>query len=177
MALFDQWLERRRGFQLIWAIGMVFFAIARAARHIGALIGWNDAALPHLVPDRRCVHRRRGSASGTAYLLGKTRFGYMYAALVLLGGFLAFVARSRYPDAGSLPVLLLIAALVVALAIAVETYFQNERWPQIAALALVAGQRRGGVSSPSPCPSARAGSPSIRARMSRPETRSLAASG
>ena len=28
IALFDQWRERRRGFQLIWAIGMLFFAIA-----------------------------------------------------------------------------------------------------------------------------------------------------
>jgi hypothetical protein len=40
---------------------------------------------------------------------------------------------------GSWPILLLIAALVVGLAIAVESYFANERWPQIAALGLIAG--------------------------------------
>ncbi len=74
---------------------------------------------------------------GTAYLLGKTRFGYAYAALVLLGGMITFFARNRYPDVGTLAMLLLIAALVVALAVAVETYFQNERWPQIAALAVL----------------------------------------
>jgi hypothetical protein len=74
---------------------------------------------------------------GTAFLLGKTRYGYAYGALWLLGGLIVFFARNRYPDAGSLPILLLIAALVVGLAIAVETYFQNERWPRIAALAII----------------------------------------
>jgi hypothetical protein len=34
---------------------------------------------------------------------------------------------------------LFIAAAVVGLAIAIETYFQNERWPQIAALAVICG--------------------------------------
>jgi hypothetical protein len=70
-------------------------------------------------------------------LLGRTRFGYAYAALVLLGGLIVFAARNRYPDVGSLPILLLIAALVLGLAIAVETYFSNERWPQIAALGII----------------------------------------
>ena len=74
---------------------------------------------------------------GTALLLSKTRFGYAYAALVVLGGLIAFAARSRYPDAGTVPLLVLIGALVLAAAIAIETYFQNERWPAIATLGVV----------------------------------------
>jgi hypothetical protein len=136
IALLDQWLERRRGFQLIWAIGMVFFAIASASEAFGALAGWND-------PLYRTWYLTGAAWTaawlglGTAYLLGRTRYGFAYAALTLLGGLIAFAARSRYPDAGSVPVLVLIGALVIALAIAVETYFQNERWPQIAALGVI----------------------------------------
>jgi hypothetical protein len=137
LALFDQWLERRRGFQLIWAVGMLFFAIAAGCEAIGAMAGWNDALYrTWYLFGAVCTAGWLGL--GTAYLLGKTRFGFTYGALVLLGGLIVFAARNRYPDVATFAVLLLIAALIVALAIAVETYFQNERWPQIAALALVA---------------------------------------
>ena len=136
IALFDQWLERRRGFQLIWAIGMAFFAVAAACEALGALLGWNDL-LYRTWYLTGAVYTAGWLGLGTAYLLGRTRFGYTYGALLLFGGFIAFAARNRYPDVATFAILLLIAALVIALAIAVETYFQNERWPQIAALALV----------------------------------------
>ena len=136
IALFDQWLERRKGFQLVWGAGMLFFAVASGSEAIGALLGWNDAVYRTWYLTG-AVWTAAWLGLGTALLLGKTRFGYAYAALVLLGGLITFVARNRYPDAGSLPILLLIAALVVALAIAVETYFQNERWPLIAALGVL----------------------------------------
>jgi len=44
--------------------------------------------------------------------------------------------RSQFADADGVALLYLIAAGLVALAIAVETYFQNERWPLIATLAM-----------------------------------------
>lgn len=135
-ALLDQWRERRRGFQLIWAIGMLFFATASASEAIGALSGWNDV-LYRTWYLTGAVWTAAWLGLGTAYLLGKTRFGYAYAAFVVLGGLIAFAARSRYPDAGSVPILVLIGAIVLGLAIAIETYFQNERWPQIAALGIV----------------------------------------
>jgi hypothetical protein len=135
-ALLDQWLERRRGFQLIWAIGMVFFAIASGSEAVGALTGWTDV-LYRVWYVTGAAWTAAWLGLGTAYLLGRTRYGYAYAALTLLGGLIAFAARNRYPDAGSIPVLVLIGALVIGLAIAVETYFQNERWPQIAAFGVI----------------------------------------
>ena len=135
-ALLDQWRQRRRGFQAIWGVGMLFFAIASGCEAIGAAVGWNEP-LYRTWYLTGAVWTAGWLGLGTAYLLGKTRYGFAYAALVLLGGFIVFAARNRYPDAASLAVLIFIAALVVALAIAVETYFQNERWPQIAALAVV----------------------------------------
>lgn len=135
-ALLDQWRERRRGFQLIWAIGMIFFAIASGAEAVGALGGWNDV-LYRTWYLTGAVWTAAWLGLGTAYLLGKTRFGYAYAAFVALGGLIAFAARGRYPDAGAIPIIVLIGAIVLALAIAIETYFQNERWPQIAAIGIV----------------------------------------
>ena len=139
LALLDQWLERRRGFQAIWALGMVFFAIGSACEAIGASLA-ADQHWPELLYRTwyltGAVFTAAWLGLGTAYLLGKTRFGYAYAVLVFFGGFLAFVARNTY-DAGTIGVLVFIAALVITIAIAVETYFQNERWPIIAALTVV----------------------------------------
>ena len=135
LLLVDQWWDRRHGFQAIWALGMVFFGIASACEAIGEAGGWSDS-LYRTWYLTGAVFTAAWLGLGTAYLLGKTRFGYAYAALVLLGGLIAFTARNTY-DAGTLGVLIIIAALVVAIAIAVETYFQNERWPQIAALSVV----------------------------------------
>lgn len=135
VALLDQWRERRHGFQLIWAIGMLFFATAEASEAIGAASGWSEP-LYRTWYLTGAVSTAGWLGLGTAYLLGKTRFGYAYALLVFFGGFLAFVARNTY-GAGTIGLLVLIAALVVAVAIAVETYFANERWPQIAALTVV----------------------------------------
>ena len=135
LLLVDQWWERRHGFQAIWALGMIFFGIASACEALGEAGGWSET-LYRTWYLTGAVFTAGWLGLGTAYLLGKTRFGYAYAALVFFGGFLAFVARNTY-DAGTLGVLIFIAALVVAIAIAVETYFQNERWPQIAALTVV----------------------------------------
>jgi len=40
IALLDQWRERRRPYQLAWAIGSLLFGIAAAAEGIGAASGW-----------------------------------------------------------------------------------------------------------------------------------------
>ena len=137
VALLDQWRERRRSFQVVWAIGMVFFAVASGSEAVGALGGWSEP-LYRTWYLTGAVWTAAWLGLGTALLLSKTRFGYAYAALVVLGGLIAFAARNRYADAGSVPLLVLIGALILAAAIAIETYFQNERWPAIATLGVVA---------------------------------------
>ena len=134
IALLDQWRERRRPYQLAWAIGSLLFAIAAAAEAIGAASGWS----PELFKAwylAGAVLNAAWLGLGTAFLLGRTRFGYAYAVLLALGGIFTVLSqvKNHYDGVGSLPILYLIFALVLAIAVGVETYFQNSQWPRIAA--------------------------------------------
>ena len=139
LALLDQWRERRGSYQLAWAIGSLLFGVGAAAEAIGAAAGWNPELFKvwYLAG---AVLNAAWLGLGTAFLLGKTRFGYAYAVLAALGGVFTMLsnARNHYPDVGTLPIVYLIFALVLALAIGIETYFQNTRWPRIAAAGVVA---------------------------------------
>jgi hypothetical protein len=133
LALFDQWLERRGGFQLIWGFGMLFFGIGSGCEALGAAFGWNEA-LYRTWYLTGAVWTAGWLGLGTAYLLGRTRFGYSFALCLFLAGLFTFLVRNQpqYQGAGSLPLLYFIAAGLLALAVAVETYFQNDRWPMLA---------------------------------------------
>jgi hypothetical protein len=138
VALFDQWRERRGAFQLAWAIGMLFFGVAAGAEALGAIGGWNEVLYRtwYLTGAAWTVG---WLGLGTAFLLGRTRFGYSFALCLFLAGLFTFLVRNRpeYAGAGPLPLLYFIGAIILALAVAVETYFQNERWPVLAAGAVV----------------------------------------
>lgn len=138
VALLDQWRERRHGFQLIWAIGMVFYGIAAGCEAVAAAWGWNELLYRGWYLTG-AVWTAGWLGLGTAFLLGRTRFGYSFALCLFLAGLFTFLVRNRpeYTGAGTLPLLYFIAAGILALAVAVETYFQNERWPTLAAGAVV----------------------------------------
>jgi hypothetical protein len=138
LALLDQWLERKRTFQLVWAIGMAFFGVAAGAEAIAAAFGWNEL-LYRTWYLTGAVWTAGWLGLGTAFLLGRTRFGYAFALCLFLAGLFTFLVRNRpeYANAGPAPVLYFVAAAILALAVAVETYFQNERWPTLAAIAVV----------------------------------------
>jgi hypothetical protein len=138
LALFDQWRERRGGFQLIWTIGMLFYGIGAGCEALAAANGWNEA-LYRTWYLTGAVWTAGWLGLGTAFLLGRTRFGYSFAACLFLAGLFTFLVRNRpeYQGAGPLPLLYFIAAGLLALAVAVETYFANDRWPILAAAAVV----------------------------------------
>jgi hypothetical protein len=137
-ALLDQWRERRRPYQLAWAIGSLLFGLASACEALASAGGWNTG-LFRVWYLAGAVLNVGWLGLGTALLLAKTRFGYTYAVLVALSGVFTVLSQSKnhYADVGPLVFLYLIGALVLALAIGVETYFQNERWPRIAAIGVV----------------------------------------
>ncbi|HEV8053661.1 MAG TPA: hypothetical protein VGP30_02405 [Candidatus Limnocylindrales bacterium] len=137
LALLDQWLQRRRAYQIVWAAGMAFFAIAAGCEAVAAATGWTEP-LYRTWYLTGAVWTAGWLGLGTGYLLGRTRFGYTFAICIFLAGLFTFLAARRLPAAevGDTPLLYVIVAGVVALAVAVETYFQNERWPYLAALAV-----------------------------------------
>ena len=137
LALLDQWRERRQPFQLTWALGMSFFGIASGCEALAAATAWSEP-LYRTWYLTGAVWTAGWLGLGTAFLLGRTRFGYAVALSLFLAGLFTFLTqrREQYEGAGSAPVLYFIAAGILALAVAVETYFGNERWPRIAALAV-----------------------------------------
>jgi len=138
LLLLDQWLERRQGFQAVWCFGMVCFGLGAGAEAVAAMNGWNEP-LYRVWYLTGAVWTAGWLGLGTAFLLGRTRFGYTYAVLLLLSGLVALMIRNSptYAGAGPLPLLYLIGAVILALAIGVETYFQNDTWPRFAAGAII----------------------------------------
>jgi len=136
--LFDQWRDRRHAFQLTWALGMTFFGIASGAEAIAAANGWSEP-LYRAWYLTGAVWTAGWLGLGTAFLLGRTRFGYAFALCLFLAGLFTFLVRNRpeYAGAGPLPLLYFLGAGLLGLAVAVETYFTNEKWPRIAAIAVV----------------------------------------
>lgn len=136
--LVDQWRERRHGYQLIWSIGMLFYGIGAGSQALGAALGWSEP-LCRTWYLTGAVWTAGWLGLGTAYLLGRTRFGYAFALCLFLAGLFTFLVRNRpeYASAGLAPLLYFLVAGVLAIAVAVETYFQNERWPALAAVAVV----------------------------------------
>ena len=138
LAVLDQWRTRRHAFQLAWALGMLWFSIGAACEAIGAAAGWNTT-----IYRTWYLTGAVGTAGwlglGTAFLLGKTRFGYAFALALFLAGLFTFLTQQRqqYPDAGIAPILYFAAAGILAVAIAVETWFASPRWPLLAAVAVV----------------------------------------
>jgi hypothetical protein len=136
--LLDQWLERRQGFQAVWCFGMLCYGLGAGAEAIAAAGGWSEP-IYRVWYLTGAVWTAGWLGLGTAFLLGRTRFGYTYAFLLLVSGLVALMIRNSptYAGAGPLPLLYLIGAVILALAIGVETYFQNPRWPRFAAGAIV----------------------------------------
>ena len=139
LALVDQWRERRQPFQIVWAIGMAFYGIAAGCEALAATAGWNDL-LYRTWYLTGAVLTAGWLGLGTALLLSKTRFGYAVAISIFLAGLFTLLTQAKYhyEGAGSTPILYFIGAGLLALAIAVETYFQNERWPAFMAIGVIA---------------------------------------
>ncbi len=140
LLLVDQWRERRRPYQLIWAIGMLWYAVSAGTEYLGAAFGWNEPLyrIWYLIG---AIWVAGWLGLGTAYLLAKTRFGYAFAVSLLLAGLFTYLSQSRYhyENSGVAPVAYFLVAVVLAAVITVMTYRGDERWPAVAAAVVVGG--------------------------------------
>jgi hypothetical protein len=111
----DQWRRRRRSFQLVWALGLLWYGIGVATEFLGSALGWNEALYrAWYLFGALFVAAYLGA--GTVYLLVRTGFGYFVAVAILLGGLLAALVSRRYPGSARTADLALAAAAVGALA-------------------------------------------------------------
>ncbi|HEU5205911.1 MAG TPA: hypothetical protein VFU17_16600 [Candidatus Limnocylindrales bacterium] len=138
--LVDQWLERRRPYQAVWAIGMLWYGLSAGTEWIGGAFGWSEPLykLWYLIG---AIWVAGWLGLGTVYLLGKTRFGFAFAASLLLAGLFTYLTQGRYQyeNSGSAPAIYFAVAAVVALGVVVLTVRRSPRWPDLAASVIVGG--------------------------------------
>jgi hypothetical protein len=87
----DQWLRRRRAYQLVWTVGLLWYGISAGTEFLGGAFGWNE-------PLYRTWYLIGGFGVaaylglGTIYLLNRTRFGYFVAFSLFAGGLFSILA-------------------------------------------------------------------------------------
>jgi hypothetical protein len=138
--LLDQWRERRRPYQLIWAVGMLWYALSAGTEFLGGAFGWNEPLYRtwYLIG---AVWVAGWLGLGTVYLLGRTRFGYSFALSLGLAGLFTFLTWRRYdyPGSGIAPIVYLAIAVVVAILVVILTRRRDDRWVHVAGGIVVIG--------------------------------------
>ena len=138
--LVDQWRERHRPYQAVWAIGMLWYGLSAGTEWIGGAVGWSEPLykLWYLIG---AIWVAGWLGLGTAYLLGRTRFGFAFAISVFLAGLFTYLTQAKYayPQSGNAPILYFLAAMIVAIGVVVLTLRRDARWPTLAAVAIVGG--------------------------------------
>ncbi|MGA3030541.1 MAG: hypothetical protein ABSE58_07375 [Candidatus Limnocylindrales bacterium] len=138
--LADQWRERRRSYQAVWAIGMLWYGLSAGTEFLGGAFGWSEPLYRvwYLIG---AIWVAGWLGLGTVLLLGKTRFGYAFAGSLFLAGLFTALTQSKYnyADSGVAPILYFGIAAVLAAAIVVDTFRGGETWPRLAAAVMVGG--------------------------------------
>src|SRR5690348_17124253 len=136
--VFDQWWQRRHNFQLVWSIGLLFYGVATGCEFLGGAFGWSPGLYrtwylvgAFLVPSYL--------GAGTLYLLNRTRFGYLVAASVALGGLFSLAATAKYPGSTTGGYVAFGVALVAAASVAAATAFRRDLQANVAMAFLAAG--------------------------------------
>src|SRR5438270_13966782 len=88
--VFDQWWQRRHSFQLVWAIGLLWYGISAGTEFAGGAFGWSEPLYRawYLIG---AFYVAAFLGAGSIYLLGKTTFGYFAGVTVLVGGLLSLL--------------------------------------------------------------------------------------
>jgi hypothetical protein len=138
--LIDQWRERRRPYQAIWAIGMLWYGLSAGTEWIGGAIGWSEPLYKawYLIG---AIWVAGWLGLGTVYLLARTRFGYAFAMSLFLAGLFTALTQAKYeyPQSGSAPILYFVLAMVLAGGVVVLAVRRSPHWPTLAAVAIVGG--------------------------------------
>ena len=140
--VFDQWLRRRRPYQLIWALGMLWYGLAAGAEFLGGSCGWSEPLYKTWYLTG-AIWVAGWLGLGTVLLLGRTRFGYSFALALGLAGLFTFLTWRRYdyPESGIAPYVYLAIALALAAAVVVLQARGSSRWTSVAEAVVIGGSR------------------------------------
>jgi len=138
----DQWWQRRRAFQLVWAIGLVWYGVSAGTEFWGSAFGWSEPLYRtwYLIG---ALYVPPYLALGTIYLLAKTRFGYFAGATVIIGGGLSLLFSKVYPGSTTTAIVVFSIALVGGIAIIAATAVRRPLAAHIAAAVLIVGSLLG----------------------------------
>ena len=121
-----QWARRRRSFQLVWAVGLLWYGISAGTEFWGSDFGWSEPLYRtwYLIG---ALFVAAYLGMGTVYLLARTRFGYFAAATIFAGGLFALLSQGRlaregHPAPESAVVLVIAFATIAAAVIAYVTW-------------------------------------------------------
>jgi hypothetical protein len=142
--VFDQWLQRRHSFQLVWAIGLLWYGISAGTEFLGSAFGWNESLYRawYLVG---ALYVPPYLGVGTIYLLSKTRFGYFAGVTVVIGGALSLLFSLAYAGSATTARVVFAAALVGGIAIIAATAIRRPLAAHLALAVLVIGSVAGAV--------------------------------
>jgi hypothetical protein len=120
-AVLAQWSRRHRAFQLVWAVGLLWYGISAGTEFLGSAFGWNETLYRawYLIG---AFFVAAYLGAGTIVLLARTRFGYFVAVSFVAGALYAFAIRGRYPEDTVAFAAVLVACLATAGAIAIATW-------------------------------------------------------
>jgi hypothetical protein len=136
--VFDQWLQRRQPFQLVWTVGLLFYGVSAGCEFLGSAFGWSAGLYRgwYLVG---AFYVAAYLGMGTIYLLAKTAFGYFAGVTILLGGALSLAFAQLYPGSGGVAGVAFAVASVGGIAVIAATAVRRAWAPHVALGVLVIG--------------------------------------
>ena len=143
----DQWWQRRKSFQLVWGIGLLWYGISAGCEFLGGAFGWSEPLYRtwYLIG---AFFVAAYLGAGSIYLLARTAFGYFAGAMVLIGGLLSILfshATERgtntplYPGSATAGTVAFAIALTGGLAIIAATAIRRRGAAHIAMGVLLIG--------------------------------------
>jgi len=140
--VFDQWVQRRQAFQLVWSLGLVWYGVSAGCEFLGSAFGWNEALYKtwYLIG---ALFVAAYLGAGTIYLLSKTRFGYFVGVTVLIGGALSLAATAKYPGSATGGTVTFVVAVLGAIAVIATTAVRRRLAAQVAMGVLLIGSIAG----------------------------------
>jgi hypothetical protein len=136
--LIDQWFERRRPYQLVWAAGMLWYGLSAGTEFLGGAVGWSEPLYRawYLIG---AIMVAGWLGLGTVMLLARTRFGLAMAPVFLLLALISLGGAKLYPDVGIASPIYAAVSLVLAVSVGWLSFRRDARWTNVVAIGVVAG--------------------------------------